>query len=148
MANDKPEQTKPEEESKKDTVRINLPPGLTSRAPATQPISPAPPPMKPPGPPGAADDEAKKQTAVMGKPVATPKPKTDTSRVQVPGAKAGEEGRVKLKKEAEPTAAAGPVAMAEPAMVAARGGPSAALSFVAMVLAVAVTAYLAWIVLG
>ncbi len=153
MADEKPEQTKPEEESKKDTVRINLPPGLTSRAPATQPIpAPMPPPVKAPGAPSAAgDDEAKKQTAVMGKPVATPKPKTDTSRVQVPGAKpAAEAARptMKLRKEGEPAGQAAPVAAAQPALAAAPSGPNAALSILAMMLAVAVAFYLFWLTLG
>jgi hypothetical protein len=150
MADEKPEQIKPEEESKKDTVRINLPPGLTSRAPATQPIPapPPPPPVKPAAAVAVTDDEAKKQTAVMGKPVTAPKPKTDTSRVQVPGAKAAEEAKpgLKLKREGEPAAA--PVAAAAPAVAVAPSGPNPALSVVSMLLAIAVTLYLAWLTLG
>ncbi len=157
MADDKPP-IGPEEESKKDTVRINLPPGLTGRNPATQPIT-APPVPKPkaaaPAPP-AADEEAKKETAVMGRPVTETKPKSDTSRVQVAGAKPAvpETPRptVKLRREEEPAAGApagAPAPEAAPAVaaMAAVGAPAsaldAALAVGAMVLSLAVLGYLA-----
>src|SRR5439155_18250277 len=87
MADEKPLQETPGDESKKDTVRINLPPGLTGRptAPSGAP-TPAPRPVAP-RPPSSDVDEAKKETAVMGTPVTAPKPKKDTSRVQVSAAK-------------------------------------------------------------
>src|SRR2546427_13309729 len=107
MADEKP-QSAPEEESKKDTVRINLPPGLTGRPSA-------PPPAAKPAatrPPAAPEDESKKETSVMGTPVTTPKPKKDTSRVQVSAAKPAvpETPRptVKLKREEVGPAPAAP----------------------------------------
>jgi len=95
------------EESKKDTVRINLPPGLTARGAPPPPTAVPPPPPKPraPGPPVNPEEEAKKETAVMGRPTEAPKPKKDTSRVQVTAAKpaAPEAPRpaVKLRREEE-----------------------------------------------
>jgi hypothetical protein len=149
MADEKPEQIKPEEESKKDTVRINLPPGLAGRGapPSVKPAAP----KSPAGPPPSAEDEAKKETAVMGKPAVTPKPKSDTSRVQVSSAKPTipETPRptVKLRRE-EPAAPAPAAAMAPqpvhaPAAAAAPSGADVGLSLAAMVLSVAVLVYLA-----
>ena len=106
MAEEKPEQTPSEDVSKKDTVRINLPPGLTAKT-KTSPVKP-PVPKAPESPP-AKEEESKKETAVMGKVPATPKPKSDTSRVHVPGAKPSvpemPRPTVKLRREAEPAAA-------------------------------------------
>ena len=89
MADEIPEQKRPEEESKKDTVRINLPPGLTGRG---TPGAGAPPPSatakpKVPGAPASPEDEAKRETSVMARPTEAPRPKKDTSRVQVVAAK-------------------------------------------------------------
>src|ERR1043166_4433076 len=86
MADEKPPQPTPDEESKKDTVRINLPPGLTGRSPAPAPVGAPAAKPKPTGPPPAPEDESKRTTAVLGTPVATPKPKKDTSRLQVSAA--------------------------------------------------------------
>lgn len=149
MADETPEQARPEEESKKDTVRINLPPGLTGRS--TTPINvPGAPPAARPKPAVPLEDEAKQETAVMGKPAATPKPKSDTSRVQVPAAKpaAPETPRstVKLRREPEPagaTAAAGPAPAAARAGAPAPSGGDTGLAIVAMVLSIAVAVYLA-----
>ena len=48
---------------------------------------PPPPKPKAPGPAVNPEEEAKKETAVMGRPAEAPKPKKDTSRVQVTAAK-------------------------------------------------------------
>jgi hypothetical protein len=109
-------------------------------------------------------EEAKKETAVMGAPVTTPKPKKDTSRVEVPAAKptAPEIPRptVKLKREeAVPPPAPAPVAPTAaptgmPVTVASAAGPSGPstldtiLALVAAAAAIAVVAYLAMIVTG
>lgn len=157
MAEEKPEQIKPEDESKKDTVRINLPPGLSGRG--AVPAAPGPIPAakpKPAAPPPSAEEEAKKETAVMGRPAETPKPKKDTSRVQVPAAKptVPETPRptVKLRREPEmpvAAAAAGPAAPAQrPAVAAAPTGADAALAVGAMVLSIAVLVYLAYLTMG
>ena len=138
MAEDRPEQQpRPEEESKKDTVRINLPPGMTGRpgAPAVK-IKPGP------------EDESKTETAVMGKPAATPKPKADTSRVEVAAAKPTipEMPRPTVKlRQAETVApvtavTAAPARPAEPAAVVSGGIPGLAIA--AMVLSLLVLAYL------
>jgi hypothetical protein len=166
MADENLEPKRPEEESKKDTVRINLPPGLTGRG---APGSGAPPPAarpKPQGTPVSPEEEAKKETAVMPRPVEAPKPKKDTSRVQVVAAKpiTADAGRplVKLRREDEaaPEAAApapgaaapaGKGAKPAPAHVYAGGAPSATesiLSIAAIVLSVAVAGYLAYIAFG
>ena len=105
-------------------------------------------------PSGISEDESKKETAVMGKPAVAPKPKSDTSRVQVAAAKPAvpemPRPTVKLRRE-EPAAAASAAQAAAPApsmsapqpvMVAA--GPSGldvGLSVFAMVLSLAVLAY-------
>src|ERR1017187_907143 len=111
MADDNLDQIHRAEESKKDTVPINLPPGLTGRgAPAPPGVQP-PPPLKPkqPGPPVNPEEEAKKETAVMGRPAEAPKPKKDTSRVQATAAKpvSAETPRptVKLQRDAAPAPA-------------------------------------------
>jgi hypothetical protein len=165
MADEIPEQNRPAEESKKDTVRINLPPGLTGRG---APGSGAPPPTakpKPPGSPANPEEEAKKETAVMGRPSEVPRPKKDTSRVQVVAAKpiAADAARplVKLRREEDgsPTseAAATPVASpagkgakpsVRPAPVGAPSGAEAGLLIAAVVLSLAVAGYLAYIAFG
>lgn len=148
-------QGRPAEESKKDTVRINLPPGLAGRGSA--PSGPMPPPgariVPTPAPAASPEEEAKKETAVLGRPVDAPKPKKDTSRVQVVAARPSSPG-VKLRRD-EPTPAApaasatAPVApMRAPAMAAAPSGGDVGLSLAAMVLSIAVAGYLAWIVFG
>jgi translation initiation factor IF-2 len=174
MADDNPEQIQRAEESKKDTVRINLPPGLTGRGAPAPPGVTSPPPPKPktPGPPVNPEEEAKKETAVMGRPAEAPKPKKDTSRVQVTAAKpaAPETPRptVKLRREDEAAPPAAPPAapatpglkaapaprtvgvpkLAAPAMASAPSGAEVALSLVALVLSLAVAGYLAFITFG
>jgi hypothetical protein len=165
MADENLDPNRPAEESKKDTVRINLPPGLTGRgAPGTGAPSPMAKP-KPQGTPIVPEEEAKKETSVMPRPVEAPKPKKDTSRVQVVAAKpiTAEAARpsIKLHHEAAPGAeavgtapAAGPAGKGgqpAPRSVAA-GGPASAmesmLSVVALVLSIAVAGYLAYIAFG
>ena len=150
---------RPEEESKKDTVRINLPPGITGRS-AAPPPGAAPPPapkFKPATPSGTPEDEAKKETAVMGTPVAAPKPKKDTSRVQVSAAKPAvpEAPRptVKLKRDEAPAAVPPVVTATQPpavptAVAAAPSGADIALSIGAIVLSLGVLGYLAFLVYG
>ena len=164
MADEIPEQKRPEEESKKDTVRSNLPPGLTGRG---TPGAGAPPPSpmakpKVPGSPGSPEDEAKRETSGMGRPAEVPRPKKDTSRVQVVAAKPitadAPRPTVKLIRDepapapevATPGAAAAvkgarsaPVATGAPASSADAG-----LSIVAIVLTLAVAGYLAYIAFG
>jgi hypothetical protein len=171
MADENLEQNRPAEESKKDTVRINLPPGLTGRggsgagAPgAGAPPSPTAKP-KAPGSPASPEDEAKRETSVMARPTEAPKPKKDTSRVQVVAAKpitaGGARPTIKLQHEEqapaapEPAAAAGPsgkgakpAATPAPAGAGAPSGAESGLSLVAMVLSLAVVGYLAYIALG
>jgi hypothetical protein len=153
MVDEKPEQPRPEEESKKDTVRINLPPGLLSRGAPAAP-TPAPPAAKPQpaAPPGPPEEEAKKETAVMGRPLEAPKPKKDTSRVQVAAAKPAvpEQPRPTVKLRREPEAAPAPAAApaARPAVAAVPSAAPAPLSVAAMVLSVAVLLYLAVLALG
>jgi len=152
MADETPQ--RPAEEQKKDTVRINLPPGLTGRGatPSITPPTPAPSSRPPPGPPASPEEEAKKETAVMGRPAETPKPKKDTSRVQVTAAKPAtpESPRptVKLQRDAAPAPAAGIPASAPaaaPAMAGASDGGGGALSLVAMLFSLAVAGYLAFL---
>jgi hypothetical protein len=154
MADETPEQ-RPPEEMKKDTVRINLPPGLTGRS-ATPSISPPPPApsMRPPsGPPGSPEEEAKKETSVMGRPVEAPKPKKDTSRVQVTAAKpaAPESPRPTVKlQQATPSSAVAVAAASSPPAArvtagASDGGGGGALSLVAMVLSLIVAGALAYL---
>ena len=157
MADEKPVQNAPEEESKKDTVRINLPPGLMGR-PSTPTGGPPPATkVKPPTPPGppADEDESKKSTAMMGTQVTTPKPKKDTSRVQVSNAKpaATEMPRptVKLKREEvapAPAAAAVSAPVRAAPMATAPSGGDVGLSLAAMVLSLAVLGYLAFVAMG
>ncbi len=157
MADEKPQQNAPEEDSKKDTVRINLPPGLTGRPIASTGGPPPAAKVKPPTPPGppADEDESKKSTAMMGTPVTTPKPKKDTSRVQVSAAKPGvpemPRPTVKLKREEAapaPAAAAMSAPLAAPTVAAAPSGGDVGLSLAAMVLSLAVLGYLVFVAMG
>ena len=146
---------RPPEEMKKDTVRINLPPGLTGRSatPSITPPNPAPSLRPPSGPPGSPEEEAKKEPSVMGRPAEAPKPKKDTSRVQVTAAKpvTPESPRptVKLQQATPvPAGAAGipaAVPVAVPARATASDGGGGALSLVAMVLSLAVAGFLAYL---
>ncbi|HUJ11801.1 MAG TPA: hypothetical protein VL171_17460 [Verrucomicrobiae bacterium] len=148
-------QGRPPEESKKDTVRINLPPGLAGRG--TPHVGPTPPPgakiIPTPAPAASPEEEAKKETAVLGRPVDAPKPKKDTSRVQVVAARPSSP-TVKLRRD-EPAPAVATAPLAAPAagpasrpMAAAPSGGDALLSLLAMVLSLGVVGYLAWIVFG
>ncbi|HUJ08564.1 MAG TPA: hypothetical protein VL171_00925 [Verrucomicrobiae bacterium] len=156
MADEKPEQERPAEEAKKDTVRINLPPGLTGRG--TGPAGPTAPPgakIVPPKPAASPEEEAKKETAVLGRPAEAPKPKQDTSRVQVVAAKPsptpGQRPTVKLRRD-EPSPAPAPVAAAPAAARPVATAPGSAadlgLSVVAMILSLLVVGYLAWLAFG
>jgi hypothetical protein len=155
MADEKPVPSASEEENKKDTVRINLPPGLTGRptTPSGAP-TPAPRPVAP-RPASSSDDEAKKETAVMGTPLTAPKPKKDTSRVSVSAAKPAppETPRptVKLKRDESPAAVPPTVAATQPSAapaMAAVSGADAGLSLAAMVLSLGVLGYLAFVAMG
>jgi len=153
-------QGRPPEESKKDTVRINLPPGLAGRG--APPAGPTPPPgakiIPTPAPTTSSpEEEAKKETAVLGRPVEAPKPKKDTSRVQVVAARPSSPS-VKLRRdEPAPAAPAAATAVASapsapppsPVMMAsAPSGAETGLALAAMVLSIAVAGYLAWIAFG
>jgi outer membrane biosynthesis protein TonB len=151
MADETPEQ-RPAEELKKDTVRINLPPGLTGRSATPSITHPTPAPTnRPPGPPVSPEEEAKKETSVMGRPAEAPKPKKDTSRVQVTAAKpvAAESPRPTVKLQRDPAPAAAGIPAAAPAAARVTAGTSdgggGALSLVAMVLSLAVAGYLAYL---
>jgi hypothetical protein len=164
MADQIPEQSRPAEESKKDTVRINLPPGLTGRGAA--PGGPAPPPgariISTPSPATASpEEEAKKETAVLGRAMEAPKPKKDTSRVQVttpkPASPEAQRPGVKLRRDepapaSGPSPAGGPAAAAParmaPMAAAAPSGANAGLSVVAMILSIVLAGYLAWLTFG
>src|SRR3984957_18623175 len=116
---------RPPEEMKKDTVRINLPPGLTGRSatPSITPPNPAPSLRPPSGPPGSPEEEAKKETSVMGRPAEAPKPKKDTSRVQVTAAKpvTPESPRPTVKlQQATPAPAVAVASASSPAAAPAR----------------------------
>jgi len=155
MADRIPQQPTPSDESKKDTVRINLPPGVGK---GTAPGSPPTVKLRPAGAPVSPAEEAKQETAVMGRPVAAPQSKSDTSRVAVPAAKPSvpETPRptVKLRREepvpAAPSVAVVPVAAAAPvvAPVAAPSGLDTGLALAAMAVSVLVLAYLALVALG
>jgi hypothetical protein len=154
MADQIPEQTRPEEESKKDTVRINLPHGLAGRSSA--PVAPTAAPGTRSVPAAGAEEEAKKETAVLGRPAEAPKPKQETSRVQVaaskPAVPEAPRPTVKLRREDEapaptpiPAAAKAPstTASASRAATAAPSGAAVGLSLVAIVLSIAMAGYLA-----
>jgi hypothetical protein len=105
---------------------------------------------------GSSEDDAKKETAVMGRPAEAPKPKSDTSRVQVTAARPVQpetpRPTVKLKQpEASPAAAPSATPAAAPVAAAVAAEPSGAqggLALVAMVLSVAVAIYLAMLSFG
>ena len=157
MADEIQGQTGSTEESKKDTVRINLPPNLAGRT--ASPVGPSPTvKLRPTPPPTAApEDEAKKETAVMGMPAAVPVAKKDTSRVAIPAAKPAvpemPRPTVRLKQAevpAAPTAAApsaAPVApvASMPVAAAAVSGLDIGLAIVALVLVLGLSGYLAHI---
>ncbi len=153
MADQIPQQPSPSDESKKDTVRINLPPGIGKPAAAGSPPTVK---LRPAGAPVSAAEEAKQETAVMGRPMAAPQQKSDTSRVTVPAAKPSvpETPRptVKLRREEPvPTApTAAPAAAAVPVVtpVAAPSGADTGLAVAAMVVSVIVLAYLAVVAFG
>ena len=138
-----------QEESKKDTVRINLPVGVTGRSGGSIPPGPPTQKLKP-------EQEAKKETAVMGAPV--PAAKKDTSRVQVAAAKpsAPEMPRptVRLRREesapsAPAAAPVAPVAVAHgPAVATAASGADIVLAIGAMLLSIGVLVYLVIVVRG
>lgn len=136
-----------QQDSKKDTVRINLPAGVTGRAGAPASSGSATQRVK-------AEDEAKKETAVMGSPV--PGAKKDTSRVQVAAAKPSTpempRPTVRLRREETPTPATVAPTMSAPVMApvvaAAPSGAEVGLAVGAMVLSVAVLVYLAVVALG
>jgi hypothetical protein len=150
MADETPEQRTPEE-MKKDTVRINLPPGLTGRSatPSVTPPTPAPSMRPPSGPAGAPEEEAKKETSVMGRPAEAPKPKKDTSRVQVTAAKpaAPESPRptVKLQRDAAPAPAVAVATASAPIRAGTADGGGGVLSLFAMILSLAVAGFLAYL---
>jgi hypothetical protein len=86
----------------------------------------------------------------MGRPAEAPKPKKDTSRVQVTAAKPGESPRptVKLQRDPAPAAAGIPAAAPVAARVtagASDGGGGGILSLVAMVLSLGVAGFLAYL---
>jgi len=151
------------QESKKDTVRINLPTGVAGRPGA--PVPPGPPTQKLKPETDLKKDtsvirassEAKKETAVMAAPA--PATKKDTSRVQVAAAKPAPEmprPTVRLRREegatsAPPTMAPVPVATAAAPAVAVAAGPSGleiGLAFVSMLISIAAVAYLASVARG
>ncbi len=152
MADEKQTQPAPDEESKKDTVRINLPPGLTGRPAAAAPGGPATVKLKPATQEISTEEESKKETAVMGRPAAVPKAKSDTSRVQVSAKPAPPETprpTVKLKQTEAPAPAA--VAPAPAPAIAMAAGPSGAdvgLALLAMVAALVVAGYLFMLAMG
>ena len=162
MADETPQQASPQEEGKKDTVRINLPPGMAGRTGAPPPVNPAGSAttrLKPAGPAGPPDDESKKETAVMGAPAATPKSKKDTSRVQLATPKPGppEPARpvVRLKQEEPPppSSPASPLAAprvvaSTPAGAAAPSGADVGLAIGSIILSGAVLVYLALVAMG
>ena len=171
MANENQVNDDFQDESMRDTVRINLPQGGSGKPPATPTPTVR---LKPAGAPNVAPSTAdtRKATAAISLPTApsqskkdtaavtqvavattptVPQPKPDTSRVQVPAAKptVPEMPRptVKLKRE-EPVATAAPVIESE--TVAPEADTAAAptslldvgLALAAMVVALAVAGYL------
>jgi hypothetical protein len=106
-----------------------------------------------PSPAGSPEEEAKKETAVLGRPVEAPRPKKDTSRVQVvaarPAAPDAQRPAVKLRHdEPAPTFATATAPSSVRTTVAVSSGGDVGLSVVAMVLSIGVAGYLAWLVFG
>ena len=155
MADEKPVPS--QEDSKRDTVRINLPPTGPGGTPSTG--GPSTVKLKTVSVSGTTQTpEEKEATVIIGRPTAPGgKPKADTSQVEVAGAKptTPETPRptVKLRREARPSPAPAPAtpstAKATPAPVsaiaAAPNGMDTGMAIAAMALAVAVTAYLAYV---
>jgi hypothetical protein len=157
MADENSDQTRPEEESKKDTVRINLPHGLAGRSSA--PVGPSVASGPKSTSAAGSEEEAKKETAILGRPAEAPKPKQETSRVQVAASKPAvpETPRptVKLRQEEAtpapaPASAKAPAATASPsrAATAAPSGAAVGLSLIAVVLSIVMAAYLAMLAFG
>lgn len=71
----------PDDESKKDTVRINLPPGVMGQSATAKPVAED---QSKRDTAAIGAEQAKKETAMMGMPAEA---KKDTSRVAVPAAK-------------------------------------------------------------
>ena len=157
MADEKPVPS--QEDSKRDTVRINLPPTGPGGTPSTG--GPSTVKLKTVSVSGTTQTpEEKEATVIIGRPTAPGgKPKADTSQVEVAGAKptTPETPRptVKLRREARPSPTPAPApatpstAKATPAPVsaiaAAPSGMDTGMAIAAMVLAIAVTAYLAYV---
>ena len=150
MADEKP--VPPQEDYKKDTVRINLPPAT--------PVGTAPPGgpvtvklnLASTGAPIQTSEE-KEATAIIGKTPSVGKQKVDTSRVDVTGANqavpATSRPAVKLRRETEAAAATSTAPATGPTAapgVVVPSGMENGLALAAMVLAVAVAAYLVYVV--
>jgi hypothetical protein len=157
MAEPIPQKPSALDESKKDTVRINLPP-VTSKSTTGVPANPPTVKIRPASAPVSPEEEAKQETAVMGRPAAPAAPKSDTSRVAVPAAKpsAPEVPRptVKLRREDDAPVAAtvAPATKAAPTMApvvaAAPSGADTGLAMTAMLVSLITLAYLAVVALG
>ncbi|MCX7915743.1 MAG: hypothetical protein N3A53_05505 [Verrucomicrobiae bacterium] len=147
----------PDDDSKKETVRINLPPGLTGRqAAAPAPGGPQTVKLKPAA---AGEDDSKRETAVMGRPVEAPKPMSDMPRVQVTAARPVQpetpRPTVKIKQPepapapAAPAPAPAPAPAAAPvAVAAAPSGAEVGFALASIVLSLVVTVYLAMVAFG
>ncbi|MGD0017410.1 MAG: hypothetical protein ABSC38_07855 [Verrucomicrobiia bacterium] len=159
MADEKPVPS--QEDSKRDTVRINLPPTGPGGVPSAG--GPSTVKLKTISVGGTTQtSEEKEATVIISRPTAPGvKPKSDTSHVEVAGAKpttpATPRPTLKLRREDGPaptpepapatpsTAKATPAPAPVSAIAAAPSGMDNIMAIVAMVLAVAVTAYLAYV---
>jgi len=143
----------PQEDSKKDTVRINLPPvthigTAPPGGPATVKLS-----LSPTGGPIQTPEE-KEATAIIGKTPPIARVKADTSQVDMGVGKRPvaptPRPTVKLRREPEPVAAAPAVdataSVAAPGVVSESGDSENGLAIAAMALALVVMAYLAYVV--
>ena len=166
MADEQPVHDVSEDESKKDTVQINLPQGGAPKTTAAMPTPTVR--LKPSGAPGVAPSAASKKdtaaisppsasssskdTSAITPPAAVPKPRKDVAHVPAPAAKptVPEMPRptVKLKREepvpvAAPTAAPVTAASATPVAVdSATSMIDVGLALAAMVVALAAAGYL------
>lgn len=157
MAEPIPQQSPKSDESKKDTVRINLPPG-TSRNATGAPLSPPTVKLRPASGPRSPQEEAKQETAVMGRPLAPAQPKSDTSRVTVTAARPSmpevPRPTVRLRRDDEApatvaaTAAPTMKATLAPVVAAAPSGGDTGLAVAAMAVSLITLAYLAVVALG